>query len=196
MSYINACERFFRLYYKYNLNYDKDSLYNLFNSIHSLNDILKKEKNLNLFDINEFTLIKALRNYYHHQGELNNNIKILNMEELPISSDLRYLCLIPKELVYSAIEKIDSRFRGDDEKKIYSIIKFYENYVNINPTIFNLSVKIYEKLLDNDIILNTSDYLELKKSYDFETKNNHSHYVTGEIFDLPKNSINILTPLN
>lgn len=60
-------ERFFRLYNKFCTQQDADSLFNLLNAIHSLNDRLNKSSGDNFFQNNEFISIKALRNLFHHQ---------------------------------------------------------------------------------------------------------------------------------
>ena len=46
----SSCERLFRLYYKHNQEPDLDTLYNLLNSIHSLNDIFSRTLKDNFFE--------------------------------------------------------------------------------------------------------------------------------------------------
>jgi hypothetical protein len=49
-----AGERYFRLYYKRVTQADMDTLFNLLEAMHSLNDRLKKETDRDFFDIEEF----------------------------------------------------------------------------------------------------------------------------------------------
>lgn len=46
------------------------SLYTFFSSLHSLNDRLKRDFEMDLNDYPEFKILKHLRNYYHHQGDI------------------------------------------------------------------------------------------------------------------------------
>jgi hypothetical protein len=67
-----AAERFFRFYHRYCIEPDQDTLFNLLNSIHSLNDRLKKATGEHFYECYEFLTLKALRNLFHHEAELVN----------------------------------------------------------------------------------------------------------------------------
>jgi len=157
---VSAGERVFRLYHLHCVSPDLDTLFNLLNSIHSLNDKLEKSKLGDFFGIHEFVALKAIRNLFHHQEELVNELRIIPTDELPpITTDLMFLCLIPTKLVEQAISAIPNKYRREEEQIIQSVLGWYGEVVNINPCIFNFMVKVYE----------------------FETENNYSHYITGGI---------------
>ncbi|MDD2888566.1 MAG: hypothetical protein PHY66_12265 [Aliarcobacter sp.] len=178
----SSCERLFRLYYKHNQEPDLDTLYNLLNSIHSLNDIFNRTLKDNFFESDEFIALKALRNLYHHQSEIQNEFKLIPIEDGSVFiSDLMYLCIIKKSSAEEAIQNIDKKYREEERKKINKVFKWYNHVVNINPSIFNFVVKVYEKMESHGISLSTDDYLEFKNSYDFEIQNGYSHFISGDI---------------
>ncbi|MCJ8326622.1 MAG: hypothetical protein MJK08_05920 [Campylobacterales bacterium] len=178
----SSCERLFRLYYKHNTEPDLDTLYNLLNSIHNLNDIFNKTLKDNFFESDEFIALKALRNLYHHQSEIENEFKIIPFEEVGIIlSDLMYLCIIHKSSVEEAIQNIHHKYRDEHREKINSVFIWYNHVININPAIFNFVVKVYQKMESHSISLLTEEYLEFKNSYDYEIENGYSHFATGNI---------------
>lgn len=179
---IAASERVFRLYNEHCINPSLDTLFNLLNAIHSLNDKLSKAKLDDFFDIPEFIALKALRNLFHHQDELVNELRIIHVQDLPpITTDLIYLCLVPTNLVEEAISNIPNKHRSDEEVVIKSVLGWYGDVVNINPCIFNFIVKVYEYLVNRGVDLYGDEYLDFASSYEFEVKNGLSHYVTGVI---------------
>ncbi|WP_421261377.1 hypothetical protein [Aeromonas jandaei] len=179
---IPASERAFRLYRSYCVSPTLDTLFNLLNAIHSLNDKLDKVKLGGFFDIHEFIALKALRNFFHHQEELVNEMRIIPIQDLPpITTDLLYLCLVPSNLVEKAILTIPNKYRANEEVVIKSVLDWYGTVVNINPCIFNFMVKVFEHLERKSIKLLGDEYLDFAASYEFEAENGHSHFVTGVI---------------
>jgi hypothetical protein len=179
---VPASERVFRLYQSHFVSPTLDTLFNLLNAIHSLNDKLGKEKLGGFFDIQEFIALKALRNLFHHQEELVNELRIIPVQDLPpITTDLLYLCLVPTSLVEEAISTIPSKYRTDEEIVIKSVLGWYSEVVNINPCIFNFIVKAFEYLESKGVELSGGEYLDFAGSYELETENGHPHYITGLI---------------
>lgn len=179
---IPASERVFRLYHTHCLSPSLDTLFNLLNAIHSLNDKLGNAKLGGFFDIQEFITLKALRNLFHHQEELVNELRIIPVQDLPpITTELLYLCLVPSNLVEDAILTIPAKYRTDEEPVIKSVLCWYGAVVNINPCIFNFMVKAFEYLENKGIELSGNEYLDFAASYELETENGYSHFVTGEI---------------
>lgn len=177
-----AAERFFRLYHKYCVEHDQDTLFNLLNSIHSLNDKLMKATGEHFYDCNEFISLKALRNLFHHEAELANEVRIIPVEKLPpLSTDLLSLCLVPRSLVLQSFEQLERKRRAHEEDIIRSTLKWYGNVVNINPCMFNFTVHAFEKLKARDVHISGNEYAELRASYEFEEEAGHSHFVTGDI---------------
>jgi hypothetical protein len=85
-------------------------------------------------------------------------------------------------LVKEAISTIPNKYRTDEEVVIKSALGWYGEIVNnINPCIFNLMVKVFEYLESKGVELSGDEYLDFAGSYEFETENGHSHYITGVI---------------
>lgn len=179
---ISASERVFRLYHSHCVSPTLDTLSNLLNAIHSLNDKLDKAKLGDFYDIEEFIALKALRNLSHHQDELVNELRIIPVQDLPtIITDLLYLCLVPSNIVEDAILTIPKKYRAIEEPIIRSVLAWYGAVVNINPCIFNFMVKAFEHLESKGLQLSGNEYLEFASAYNFETQNGYSHFVTGVI---------------
>lgn len=177
-----AGERFFRLYHGHCVEPDKDTLFNLLNSIHSLNDRLWKATGEHFFSCNEFVALKALRNLFHHEAELINEVRIIPVEKLPsVSTDLLFLCLVPSRLVLLSFEKLDRKRCAHDKENIRSTLKWYGNVVNINPCVFNFAVHAFEKLRAFGVQIGGDQYAEFQASYEFEEEAGHSHFITGDI---------------
>jgi hypothetical protein len=177
-----ATERFFRQYYKHCTAPDSDTLFNFLNAAHSLNDKLSKSHNKGFFDIEEFSAIKALRNIFHHDGELISNVRVIPANDLPpISTDLLFLCLVPSKHIEQSIESIAKKYREKEEGIIRSVVHWYGSVTNINPCIYNFAVKVYEMIAREGIKVVGKDFEEIENSYNFEIENGYSHYVTGKI---------------
>jgi len=178
-----AGNRFFRLYYKHCVSPDTDTLFNLLNATHSLNDKLDGCIGKNFYDSDEFIALKALRNLFHHQEELINEVKIIPIDILSsLTTDMLHLCLIHSDAVAKSIEGIPKKRREIEKLVINNTLKWYKTVVNINPCIFNFSVKVYEFFAINNIPLNCDEYLEFHSSYLFEEENMQDHYISGDIY--------------
>lgn len=177
-----AGERFFRLYHRHCVEPDRDTLFNLLNSIHSLNDRLRTATGEHFFDCNEFIALKALRNLFHHEAELVNEVRIIPVEKLPsVSTDLLFLCLVPSRLVLLSFEQLDRRRRAHEEGIIQSSLKWYGNVVNVNPCVFNFAVHAFEKLRALGVQISGDEYAEFQASFEFEEEAGHHHFIAGDI---------------
>ncbi len=178
----SAAERFFRTYEVHCVAPNQDSLFNLLNSAHSLNDRLRKEFKADFFSVKEFAAIKALRNLFHHQDELLSEVQVVAAERLPaIATDLLFLCLVQRPLVERAIAGISSKYRSEQESLVRAALKWYGNVVNINPCIFNFAVHVHERVKSLGMQLDCPAHAAFKQSYDREERNGHSHFVSGDI---------------
>ncbi|MBJ7263086.1 MAG: hypothetical protein JHC61_04825 [Burkholderiaceae bacterium] len=178
----SAADRFFRTYEAHCVAPDVDTLFNLLNALHSLNDKFKRACNSDFFDLKEFVALKALRNLFHHEDELRSEIKLVAAQDIPpISTDLLFLCLIPRGLVEKAISGIDKKRRKQDEPVVRNALKWYGNVVNINPCIFNCAVHVFQKTAGIGIELHSEAYVAFRQSYEFEEIEGHDHFVTGDI---------------
>lgn len=177
-----AAARFFRYYEAHCLTPNSDTLFNFLNALHSLNDRMKKTAKENFFGSDEFVALKALRNLYHHQEELLNEVRVIPiLPEMPIQSDLLTMCLIPKDGVERAVK---GEKRQGNRSRIKPPLKFYGDVANINPAIFNFAVIVFEKLRSLSVLATVNDeaWNNFAGSYDSETANGHSHFVSGDIF--------------
>lgn len=177
----SAVGRFFRYYYKHSTAPDADTIFELLNSLHSLNDKLKSKLKVDLFDSPYFIALKSLRNFVHHEDEIYSEIRIINQEDIAFTSDLMYLCLIKTDTVEKAINGLDKRRRKVDEATIRSEFKWYDNVVDINPTVFNCAVHVFEKIKSLDIDIQDDCYEEFSDSYAMEEEMGYNHFVTGII---------------
>jgi hypothetical protein len=173
-----AADRYFRKFYQHCTQANLDTLFDLLNALHSLNDKLKAESKTNLFASDYFMALKALRNLFHHDVELLHEAKVIPTKEIPgISSDLLFLCLIDGELV-------DLAFRGPQVRhpdRAARAVKVYGRVVNIHPCLVNCAVDVYEALKAVDALPASLEFMEFKASYDYEELHNIPHYVSGEI---------------
>lgn len=150
--------------------------------MHSLNDRLSKELKVDFYSCNEYIPLQALRNLCHHETEFTHEVRVLPVGEMPaISTDLLFLCLVSRTLVERSIEKIPANRRQADREVIEKTLMWYGQVVNINPCIFNFSVRVFEKLKEVSVTLEGKEFVKFTESYDFETLNGHSHLVSGEI---------------
>ncbi len=176
----SAAERFFRLYAKQCLSPDEDSLLALLESLHGLNDKLRKGEQTSLFGSAEFTALKALRNLFHHEKELLHRIRIVPAAQFPISTDLLILCLVDRVLVDQAFDKMPT----EDRLRARGTLKWYGRVVNIQPCIFNVAVDVYEVLMPLNLDLRAKDFLEFQECYLFEQENGYTHRVSGDLICL------------
>lgn len=178
----SAADRFFRCYEAHCIRPDNDTLFNLLNALHSLNDKFRKHCDTDFFSVNEFVALQALRNIFHHQAELLNEIRIIASQDLPsLATDLLFVCLVPRSLVENAIANIGAKRKAQDEPVIRQILKWYGNVVNINPCIFNFSVHVFERSEELGLSLTSEGYKKIKDSYEFEVAGGYSHFINGDI---------------
>lgn len=177
----HAADRYFRCYEAHCVKPDEDTLFNLLNALHSLNDKLQKSCDVDFFAVHEFVALQALRNLFHHKGELLSEIRMVVPQDFLLITDLGFLCLVPRNLAEEAIAEIPKKWKAEDEPIVRSVFKWYKNVVNINPCIFNFSVHVFEKCEELGFDLTSSGYEMLKESYEFEVQNGYPHFVTGDI---------------
>ena len=177
-----AIDRFFRSYFNHCVAPNEDTLLNLLNALHSLNDKLQKEVGRNLFGSANFIALKALRNLFHHHTELIHEVKIIPVEDLPpMTTDLLIICLVPRALVERARAETDKKHR-EQVGLAFDAFKWYGSIVNIQPCVFNVAVDVFELVAELDIAPSSETYALFLDSYRMEEKNGHDHRVTGDIW--------------
>lgn len=77
------------------------TLYTFLNSLHSLNDRLKQDFDTDLMSYPEFKILKHLRNYYHHQGDIDEIRVVFNHENMLLSHN--EMIIIPIHIVAKAL---------------------------------------------------------------------------------------------
>jgi len=186
-------ERLFRKYYLHCTAANEDSLFDLINSIHSVNDKISKSHGVNFFSHNGFVVVKALRNLFHHSAELINKMVVLNRaENLVFETDLMHLCLINRDIVDAAVAEIEPKYQETERKIVNDELLWYGEIADINPLIFNMIVYIFEMARSEEIALNGSEYVIFAESYDFEESQGYSHYIDGKISSHSGNSSKII----
>lgn len=177
-----AIDRFFRSYFNHCVTPDRDTLLNLLNALHSLNDKLQKEVGRNLFGSANFIALKALRNLFHHHTELIHEVKIIPVEDLPpMTTDLLIICLVPRTLVECASAETDRKYR-EQVAAAFDAFKWYGSIVNIQPCLFNVAVDVFELVADLGTAPSSETYGLFLDSYRREEQNGHEHRVTGDLW--------------
>lgn len=180
---MESVDRFYRSYSKYIESYDEDTLFILLNSLHSLNDRLKTDHSLDLFDIEEFVVLKAVRNYIHHQDEMSNKLTSFPATKIkPIQTDLMLMCLIMKSDLDEAIEGIHKKHRMAHKEIIESTVHYYGSVVNLGPVIFNMAAKLMVFLDKHNIKGSSEDFIKNYECMRFDIDNGHSITVSGRIY--------------
>jgi hypothetical protein len=171
-----AADRFFRAFYNQNVAPDDDSLLALLNALHSFNDKLRKAMKRDLFGSDNFQALRALRNLFHHEEELVHEVRIVNAGELPIVTDLMFLCLVERSLVENALER-----QPKERERIVRVLKWHGAVVNIQPCVFNAAVDVFEELPISSIAPSSEAYRLFENSYRFEEEHGYSHRIAGDI---------------
>lgn len=160
---------------------DHDTLFNVLNALHSLNDKFGKSKMRNLFGSRNFTALKALHNLFHHQTELLHEVKIIPAQDLPpLTTDLLMICLVERDLIEMAEKETQEKHRAQ-VREAFDGFKWYGAIANIQPALFNVVVDAFELVEELDMAPSSDAFLAFEESYRFEELNGHSHGVTGDI---------------
>ena len=180
---MEAVDRFYRSYSKYLVNYDSDSLFILLNSLHSLGDKLKTDKNIDLLEIDEFITLKTIRNHIHHQTEMHNILTTVPVDKISnIQTDLIFMCLIYKTDIDDSIEAVQNKYKESTKDIIYKTVQIYGNVVNISHLKFNIAANLMVILDKNNIEGKSKEYIENYESMMFDVNNGHSITVSGKIY--------------
>jgi hypothetical protein len=129
-SAATTAARLFRAYEAHSRAAGPDTLFNTLTAMHSLNDKLKKADVQDFEHLEEFAALKALRNFTHHQDEMNANVRVIPS---PAVSDLAFLCLVRRDQVEQAIGTVGRKWRAGTHAACESRFHWYGEAVNINP---------------------------------------------------------------
>ena len=196
-----AAGRLFDIYYQYTSKEDLAALQSLTEEAYKLHERLRKlsAKSKGLFDINEFLLLKALRNYSVHRDDFVGKAHAVKRQFAEQHRlELQRVCLIDKKVVRLAINAEEPLEFGEQEKvsKINQQLVDFGEFYNIEPVIFNFMVKVYEKLLSLKLEIPGNGFAEIDKSYKNEIYHNFPHYVNLQSVNVTNEEVlSNITPL-
>lgn len=173
-----AAARLFRAYASHSLSPGPDTLFLTLTAMHSLNDRLNKADVRDFESVEEFSALKALRNFAHHQDEISANVRVIRS---PAVSDLAVLCLVRRDQVERAIETVNRKWRAGIRAACERRFHWYGEAVNINPCLFNFMVHAYELLIVAGVKADPASMEVFEASYEFETHQGHSHFIDGRL---------------
>lgn len=137
-----AVARLCRAYITFLAEVNEDVLFNWSNALHSMHDRVPQAMKADLFQCGEFVALKALRNHFHHGGEVVHRVKPLTIGKLPLVSDLGILCLIDRTTAETSLQGIEEKYRATQQPLAESALKWYGSCVNLYPAMFNLMVHV------------------------------------------------------
>ena len=180
-----AAGRLFDTYYRHTSHSSLEQLQYLTEEAYKLHERLRKlsKKNQGLLGLDEFLLLKALRNYSVHQDDFVGEAFGIRPDfARRIGLELQKVCLIKKSIVSQAINYEPPLKHGEDEKiaRIKTQLVDFGDFYNIEPVIFNFMVKVYEKLIALNLTIPGQGFADIDLSYKNEVYYNYSHYITLE----------------
>jgi hypothetical protein len=173
-----AAARLFRAYQAHSISPGLDTLFHTLTAMHSLNDKLRKAEVQDFEHLDEFAALKALRNFAHHQHEIDANVRVIPS---PAVSDLAILCLVRRDQVERAIEAVGQKWRAETRAACERRFHWYGEAVNINPCLFNFMVKAYEQLVVAGVKPDPASMEAFETSYQFEAREGHAHLIDGRL---------------
>ncbi len=183
-----SAKRLFDAYFRHVNNSNLEELRTISHEAYSLHEkfrLLPKKKK-GLHNIDEFQLLKAIRNYSVHTGEFFGEVytydpRIITPQLMIYHINLHRLCLVRKGEVKRAINSEKPLQDHTQEQAKISAINSqlipYGDYYDLEPVLFNFIAKLYEKLLPLDLSIPGEAYAKMQHSYDEEARSSISHYV-------------------
>lgn len=173
-----AAARLFRAYEAHSISSGADTLFHTLTAMHSLNDKLRKAEIQDFEHLDEFAALKALRNFAHHQDEIDANVRVIPS---PAVSDLAFLCLVRRDQVERAIVSVGQKWRAETRAACERCFHWYGDAVNINPCLFNFMVQAYEQLVAASVKPDPDSVAAFEASYQFEIREGHAHLIDGRL---------------
>ncbi|KAB0265771.1 hypothetical protein [Microvirga brassicacearum] len=94
-------------------------------------------------------------------------------------ADLMTLCLVPRDIVITAIEGTTRRHYEGTRQSCQQVFHWCGSLVNINPALFNFVVAAYERLKNRGVALGGEAVHEFEVGYRYEEENNLPHLIDG-----------------
>lgn len=177
-----AVARLCRAYASFLETPTEDALFNWSNALHSMHDRVPQAMRDGLFKVNEFVAMKALRNHFHHGGEVPHRVKPLAVGNLPLVSDLGILCLIDRGAAETAIQAISPKFKATEQPMAEKALKWYGQCVNLYPAIFNLMVHVVLLAEQHGVTPDDEAFKGLAGAVEYDKANGYPLTITGEIY--------------
>lgn len=177
-----ATDRLFRDYYAHCQRADEDTLFHLFNSLHSFSDKLPRDRRDTFFGSPSFVSLKALRNFFHHEAELLSSISVVSDFDPTLSVELMRVCLIERALIERAAEEAAKRSKkGKRPPSVEVALNWYGDVADIEPAVFNVMVDAYEVIKGLDIAPASPAFRLYEESYEDEARRGIEHRLQGRI---------------
>lgn len=158
---------------------DEDTLFDLLNALHSLNDKLGKFAGIDLHGSGFFTVLRKLRNLFHHEAELLHEVRMIHARDMPtVTSDLAFVCLVSRSLI---LQSLKGEKKPDVAEQVIGTVRWYGSVADIQPCVFNVAVDVYEKIEPLRLGLNSEGYTAFHDLYEEEAQDGCRHHVDGEI---------------
>ena len=177
-----AVARLCRAYVAFLETPTEDALFNWSNALHSMHDRVPPAMRDALFKVDEFVAMKALRNHFHHGGEVPHRVKPLAIGNLPLVSDLDILCLIDRSAVETAIQAISPKFKATEQPMAERALKWYGPCVNVYPAIVNLMVHVVLLAQQHGVSPDDEAFKRLADAIAEDKANGYPVTVTGDIY--------------
>lgn len=183
-SIIEPCAaRLFNIYYQHTQSSSLENLQYLVEEAYKLHERLRKNttSKIGLFELDEFLLLKALRNYSVHQGEFLGEAYYVNTDfAKAMQLELTRVCLIKKATVNLAINHEPNLEHGEENKiaRIRTQLVDFGDFYNLEPVIFNFMVKVYENLDSSNLPIPGEGFKDIKQAYQREKYYNYPHYLS------------------
>jgi hypothetical protein len=183
-----SVKRLFEAYFRHVKKTSLGELHNILEEAYKLHERLKlfPGKKKGLHNIDEFQLLKALRNYSVHSGDFFGEAYTYSPEKLTpelmhFHINLHRLCLVHKNEVKRAINsETPLQDYVQEQAKIEAInsqLIPYGDYYDLEPVVFNFIAKLYEELLPLGLSISGEAYANMRHSYNEEDRTGISHYV-------------------
>lgn len=179
-----VAKRLFDSYYRYCDQSGLEELQFMTEEAYKLHERLRKQpgNKAGLNGLDEFLLLKALRNFSVHQGEFVGEafaIKRSLAEQLKL--DLAKVCLVQKGVVNKAINFEPRLLNDSDEhnkvQRIRGQLVDFGEFYNLEPVIYNFIVKVYELLISLKLSIPGEGFKELDTAYKKEEYYRYDHFV-------------------
>ncbi|WP_258075258.1 YecA family protein [Vibrio hyugaensis] len=183
-SIIQPCAaRLFNTYSQHAQSSSLESLQYLVEEAYKLHERMRKNTayKTGLLDLDEFLLLKALRNYSVHQGEFLGEAYYIDTEfAKSMQLELLRVCLVKRATVNLAINHEPTLEHGEENKinRIRGQLVDFGDFFNLEPVIFNFMVKVYEKLKTMNLAIPGQGYADIDQAYLREKHFNYPHYLS------------------